>query len=176
MTLAIDIILFTILVISLVTDLRSGKIYNTVTMPSIIAGICLNAIASPGGAFVGFLNSFYGIALAIAVFILPYFIGALGAGDVKLLMAIGALKGHIFMFYAILAIGLVSFLLSAMVFAMDLMKNYKFSGILNMAVIYFNNRVMVSDDELKPLLKRNLKFGVSIAFGTIFAYIYLKSR
>lgn len=173
----IDIILFSILFISLYTDLKSGKIYNKVTLPAMAGGLLLNYLL-PGqsGSYAGLINSVYGILLAFVVFVLPYFMGALGGGDVKLLMAIGALKGHLFLFYSILAIGVVSFFLSLLVFGMDMMKNYKLSGILNMMVIYFNNNVMVSNEELKPMLKKNLKFGVSITFGTIIAYIYLWYR
>ncbi len=173
----IDIILFIILFISLFTDLKSGKIYNWVTMPAMAGGLLLNfMIAGPSGAYAGLLNSCYGILVALIVFVFPYLIGALGGGDVKLLMAIGALKGHIFLFYSILAIGVVSFFLSLLVFGLDMMKSYKLSGILNMFVIYFNNNVMVSNEELKPMLKKNLKFGVSITLGTIIAYIYLLYR
>lgn len=173
----IDIILFSILFISLYTDLKSGKIYNVVTLPAMAVGLLLNfLISGQSNGCVGLLNSIYGILVALIVFVFPYLIGALGGGDVKLLMAIGALKGHLFLFYSILAIGVVSFFLSLFVFGLDMMKNYKLSGILNMAVIYFNNNVMVSNEELKPMLKRNLKFGVSITFGTIIAYLYLRYR
>jgi len=173
----IDITLFHILFISLYTDLKSGKIYNTLTLPAIAGGLLLNYMA-PGqpSAYAGLLDSVYGILLALIVFIFPYLIGALGGGDVKLLMAIGALKGYLFLFYSILSIGVVSFFLSLFVFLLDMMKNYKLTGILNMIVIFFNNRVMVSNEELKPMLKKNLKFGVSITFGTIIAYIYLRYR
>ena len=173
----IDIILFSILFISLYTDLKSGKIYNWVTLPAMAGGLLLNfMISGQATAYAGLLNSVYGILVALIIFVLPYLIGALGGGDVKLLMAIGALKGYIFLFYSVLAIGVVSFFLSLFVFLLDMMKSYKLSGILNMAVIYFNNNVMVSNEEIKPMLKKNLKFGVSITFGTIIAYLYLWYR
>ncbi|HNY13549.1 MAG TPA: A24 family peptidase [Candidatus Wallbacteria bacterium] len=173
----IDIILFSILFISLYTDLKSGKIYNWVTLPAMAGGLLLNfMISGQATAYAGLLNSVYGILVALIIFVLPYLIGALGGGDVKLLMAIGALKGYVFLFYSVLAIGVVSFFLSLFVFLLDMMKSYKLSGILNMAVIYFNNNVMVSNEEIKPMLKKNLKFGVSITFGTIIAYLYLWYR
>ena len=43
----------------------------------------------------GFFGSLAGIAIGFAVLILPYLMGILGAGDVKLLMGIGAwIGGH----------------------------------------------------------------------------------
>lgn len=80
----IDIILFSILFISLYTDLKSGKIYNWVTLPAMAGGLLFNfLISGQSGGYVGLLNSGYGILVALIVFVFPYLIGALGGGDVN---------------------------------------------------------------------------------------------
>lgn len=172
----IDILLFLILFYSLYTDLRYGKIYNFITMPAIGAGLVLNAFSNPGGHISGLLTSFAAAAGAFVFFIIPYKLGALGGGDVKLMMAIGALKGHIFLFYAVISIGLVSFVVSLFVFFMQLFKDRKFSGVMQILVSFYYRNIEVSGDELKPALKKNLKFGISIFFGTVIAFFYLLKR
>ncbi len=172
----IDAYLFIILSYSLYTDLKYGKIYNFITFPSIAAGLIFNAIINPAGMTAGLLDSLAGLAGTFIFFILPYIFGALGGGDVKLTMAIGALKGYYFTACAILFIGLVSFALSLFVFAMQLLKDRKFSGILDIIIGFYFKNILVSGDELKPILKKNLKFGISIFFGTIIAYLYLSHK
>ncbi len=172
----IDIFLFTILTYSLYTDLKYGKIYNFITIPSIAAGLVLNAHVNANGALAGIYNGSAAVLIAFVFFIIPYMMGALGGGDVKLMMAIGALKGYIFLAVSILAIGLVSLALSLFVFMMQLFKDYKFSGMLNILAGFYHKNILVGGDELKPILKKNLKFGISIFFGTIIAYIYLLNK
>lgn len=172
----IDILLFIILFYSLYTDLRFGKIFNFVTLPAVGAGLVLNSLSDPAGHLHGLASSFAAAAGAFIFFIIPFTLGALGGGDVKLMMAIGALKGHIFLFYAVIAIGLVSFILSLFVFFMQLFKDKKFGGIMQIIISFYYRNVEVVGDELKPILKKNLKFGISIFFGTIIAYIYLLKR
>jgi len=177
MDFAADSLLLIIISFSLYTDLKVGKIYNFVTLPSMAAGIIFNSLKyQTDSIHVGFLNSVFGLLLAYVVFIVPYFMGALGAGDVKLLMAIGALKGPHFMFISILAIGVASFLLSLLVICVDIANKYRLAGLVNMIIMFFNSFVMVKDDDIKPFLKKNLKFGISIFFGTIIAYVYCQLK
>jgi len=176
LTYLIDIFLLIILTYSLYTDLKYGKIYNYITVPAIAAGIAFSAINNAGGVFTGLFDSSAAAAAAFIFFIIPYMMGALGGGDVKLMMSIGALKGCAFLFYAIIFIGLVSFVLSLFVFIMQVFKDHKFSGTLNILISFYHKNVLVSGDELKPILKKNLKFGISIFFGTVIAYVYLLNK
>lgn len=171
-----DFILSVILLYSLYTDLRFGKIYNFITLPAILAGFVLNSFSNPGGHLAGLYDSLAAVLIAYAFFIVPFFLGALGGGDVKLMMAIGALKGCVFLFYSILSIGLVSFVLSLFVFIMQVFKDHKFSGTLNILISFYHKNVLVGGDEFKPILKKNLKFGISIFLGTIIAYVYMLKK
>jgi prepilin peptidase CpaA len=52
------------------------------------------------GGWLGLRSSMLGWLLGAAILLLPYLLGGIGAGDVKLLAAIGALKGPEFVLWA----------------------------------------------------------------------------
>jgi prepilin peptidase CpaA len=73
-----------------VHDLLSKKIPNWLTLPGMVLGIAAQAWFF-GGA--GALNGALGLLLGFALFFPMYALGYMGAGDVKLLMAVGAWLG-----------------------------------------------------------------------------------
>lgn len=81
------------LLISVVTDVTKGVIYNWVTIPAMALGLVL------GGwhlGWSGFLSSILGLVLGGVILFLPFLLGGVGGGDVKLLAAAGALGGPVF--------------------------------------------------------------------------------
>lgn len=79
------------------TDIRWGKIFNVITVPFALLGLTLNAV---GGGLEGFLLSLGGIGAGFALWLVSNFLGRiLGGGDIKLLMAFGALMGPLFMLW-----------------------------------------------------------------------------
>lgn len=89
----VNTILVIVLVICFITDLKQQRIYNKVIFPSLIAVLVINITAS---GFSGLKLSLMGFMAGLAVLIIPYFLGGIGAGDVKLLATIGAIKGSFF--------------------------------------------------------------------------------
>jgi prepilin peptidase CpaA len=89
----VNIILVIVLVICFITDLKQQRIYNKVIFPSLIAVLIIHLTAS---GFSGLKLSIMGFTAGLAVLIIPYFLGGIGAGDVKLLATIGAIKGSSF--------------------------------------------------------------------------------
>lgn len=82
--------------ICMVTDLKSGRICNAVTYPSVILGIVLSLFfTSPG-----FGQSAIGVIATLFLYGMLYKLGGFGAGDVKLMAAIGAFKGFPFVIYS----------------------------------------------------------------------------
>jgi prepilin peptidase CpaA len=79
------------------TDIRWGKIFNVITVPFALLGLTLNTVA---GGLEGLLLSLGGIAAGFALWLVSNFLGRiLGGGDIKLLMAFGALMGPMFMLW-----------------------------------------------------------------------------
>jgi len=97
--LLIDSVLVVLLVTCAVTDTKRGKILNIVTFPSMLAGLILN------GAFghtTGLVWALLGWLVGMAIQWIPFMLGFAKAGDVKLLAAVGALKGWAFCLFGFL--------------------------------------------------------------------------
>ena len=69
-------------------DLRYRKIPNAITVPAAAVALCLHGATHSGP---GFLLSLVGMLAAAALVLPGYALGFTGAGDVKLLAAVGAL-------------------------------------------------------------------------------------
>lgn len=91
-----------------ITDVRSMKIPNLLTMPALVSGLIYHGAISGWG---GLLFSAKGIAGGFLVVLIMYFIGAVGAGDVKLFGGVGAWCGLWFtlqaVIYSVLFAGLI---------------------------------------------------------------------
>jgi prepilin peptidase CpaA len=71
-------------------DYRSQRVPNWLTLPGILLGVGFNTFrAHTAGLWV----SIQGLGLALAIYGLLYLLRALGAGDVKLMAAVGAVVG-----------------------------------------------------------------------------------
>jgi prepilin peptidase CpaA len=73
-----------------VTDLRSRRIPNVLTFGSAAAALVFQSMTA---GTTGAVSASFGWAVGLAVFFIPFALGGLGAGDVKLLAALGAWLG-----------------------------------------------------------------------------------
>ncbi len=71
-------------------DLRRRKIPNWLNLSGLILGLGLNTLFFQKE---GFKLAISGLGLAILIYLPLYFIRAMGAGDVKLMVAVGSLAG-----------------------------------------------------------------------------------
>ena len=110
-----DTLLVAILAICVFTDLKSRKIYNVVVYPALIWAIGVHALTA---GWSGLVYSLLGFAVGLGVLLVPYLMGGMGAGDVKLLALVGALEGYGFVLGAsvymsiigaLMAIGIIVF-------------------------------------------------------------------
>ncbi|HKV35796.1 MAG TPA: A24 family peptidase [Pyrinomonadaceae bacterium] len=71
-------------------DVRYRRIPNKQVLTILLCGIALNTFF---GAWPGFLGSLLGMVIAFALMLMLHILGTMGAGDVKLFAAIGAVLG-----------------------------------------------------------------------------------
>jgi prepilin peptidase CpaA len=95
-------VFLTVLLLASWSDVRSRRIPNLITVAGMLAGLAFHAARGVGPFGAGVLG--LGLAFLLA---LPFFLkGALGGGDAKLLMVVGAFFGPVDFLYAGLAIAL----------------------------------------------------------------------
>lgn len=87
-------LLFAALIIATYTDVVHHKIYNWCTLPATALGLVLNLLLAPGTD--GLVSSLAGLALGFGVFLVAWLLGGLGAADMKLMGAVGAIQGYPF--------------------------------------------------------------------------------
>jgi prepilin peptidase CpaA len=96
--------------VSAVPDVRRRRIPNRITGPAILIGLLLHAL---NGGWAGLGSSALAGLIAGAVFLVLWIAGGLGAGDVKLMAALGCFAG-----LAPLPLLLISVLMAAAIFAL----------------------------------------------------------
>ena len=95
-----------------VTDLRSRRIPNVLTFGGALAAAIFHTVNS-GGA--GLLSSLAGWGLGVAFFFLPFALGGMGGGDVKLVGALGAWLGPALTVWVALYTGIAGGILALVV-------------------------------------------------------------
>lgn len=73
-----------------VFDVKSRRIPNFITMPAFVFGLALHLVL---GGWKQLLSAFAAGLICGVVFLLFYIAGGMGAGDVKLIMAVGCIAG-----------------------------------------------------------------------------------
>jgi prepilin peptidase CpaA len=87
---SVQIVGLTIASLACVTDLRTRRIPNVLTFGAALAGLLYQAVS---GGVDGLGHAALGWLVGAVIFIVPFALGGLGGGDVKLLAALGAWLG-----------------------------------------------------------------------------------
>ncbi|MDD4503922.1 MAG: A24 family peptidase [Clostridiaceae bacterium] len=90
-------IISVLLLLALVSDLRTYKVKNSITYSFMIVGLTANLVRE---GLEGLMFSLQGIILPAACLMILYVMRVVGAGDIKLLSAVGAVMGAGFVLYA----------------------------------------------------------------------------
>lgn len=105
------IALLILLGVAFVQDAMQSKIANALTLTGMLAGLVLSVATGDGSWGARLFHSVTGLLSGLTVMLVLYAIGAVGAGDVKLFGAIGAIAGVQFVLYgmmnAVLCAGIV---------------------------------------------------------------------
>lgn len=157
-----------LVIICAATDWRTRRIPNTLTLPAIVLGLALHGL---GDGVSGLAFSGKGLALGAGLFFVPYYLGGMGAGDVKLMGGVGALLGWqmtlIVLFYTALAGGLVAVL--TVLKARAIKSSYV--RMSNMLQILLASKRVPTADSLGGV-SLTIPYAVPIALGTAAAMLF----
>jgi len=160
--LLINTILILLVISSIITDITKRRIYNIQTYPVMMLGLIMNFAV---GGVEGLILSFLGLLFGMLLLLLFYISGTIGAGDVKLLAAIGALKGSLFtletMFYTALIGGFMAIVIIA--WQGTLIQTLKNS------LTYACHPFKYSQDD--SINHQYLPYGIAISIGCICTFI-----
>lgn len=176
-----DAVLLALIATSGFIDARERKIPNKITFTGILIGLILNTVV---GGWLGLLQSIIGMFAGFAIFFIPFVMGGMGAGDVKLLGAIGALMGWKFSLmtalYSTLIGGIMVFIY--LLYTGNLRDNLKKIVFTLIRVLFlFVNQIIYNEKmyQAQEHLQKNgqsykkiyIPYGVAIAGGTILVLI-----
>lgn len=171
-----EIILFlgAVLILASIEDVRSLRIPNWVTLPGMAVGLSYFGLTK---GYEGFLFSLSGALTGGALLTIPYLSGGIGAGDVKLMGAVGSVLGA----KAVFGILMLSFLFGG-AFALLLLASQglltgacKRYGSLLWRLVRTRQWISLAPAAQEKALK--VRFGVAIALGTgtylVFGFSFL---
>src|ERR1700732_1079878 len=155
-----------------VLDWRSRKIPNWLTVSGILAGIILRTTL---GGWPGAKSSLEGVGLALGVLLPLVLLRALGAGDWKLMGAVGALLGPRMVLFVLLA----SIFVSGMMAIVMMVQTKRVKATLRNLVVLvhgflsFGLRTHPEISLENPGLLK-LPFGAAVALGTAICFFAAK--
>jgi prepilin peptidase CpaA len=110
-----NIILAAVTLTATFTDMKWGKVYNWLTFPAAALGVALSFFFAPPDPW----QSLLGLAGALVMYGILRKVGRMGAGDVKLMAAVGALKGLPFVVFASIYIIVIAGVASIVILAWE---------------------------------------------------------
>ena len=162
----LDIILLMVLVICVITDIRYRRIYNIIIFP--VISIALVSHLAIGG-LEGLRFALLGFIVGFIILIIPYLMGGMGAGDVKLLALIGTIKGMYFVINTALYMAIFGALIALviMIFRKGVILRLKAIGYFVSCMRFgIKNSLWVDREGLQV----TYPYGVAIALGTMFSF------
>lgn len=157
----INLLLLMVLLICLITDLKSRKIYNKVLFPTLALAFIGHFIIS---GWAGLSTTFLGFLLGLAILLIPFLLGGMGAGDVKLLAVIGALKGSTFVLTTAIYMALVGGVIALVII---LIKKGRAKGLF---YHFWAKRHGIDIPYEKSALSATFPYGVAIVAGALLAF------
>ena len=153
-----------ILILSAVIDFLRQKIPNLITYPSMVIALSYHGVMR---GIDGLIFSLAGLAVGISLFLLPYLMGGMGAGDAKLMGVVGAMIGVKAVFFAFFCTAIVG-----VIYALVLILTHRahfaifFRNQLTTFKTFILTRQYIPDPIHNSQNRPKLCYGIAIAIGT----------
>jgi prepilin peptidase CpaA len=161
----------TLVVVSVATftDLRFGRIPNWLVLPFLLAGMVVSGWLY---GWHGLGRSCAGMALGAAIFGFLFWMGGMGAGDVKLCAAIGAWIGPSQLLIALVVTGLAGGVMVLLWAALGGFLGELLGGVGDL-LLGWRKRGMHPDGALtlSNPRRRRIPYAPAIAIGTLFSFL-----
>jgi prepilin peptidase CpaA len=163
----INLLLALVLAVCVVTDVRSRKIYNAVLGPAYLAAFASNTAL---GGWPALKGSLLGFVTGLGILLIPSFLGGIGAGDVKLLALVGAMKDTGFVLeaavYMALAGGLIALLV--IMFSKGMGERLR-----SLAYLLYGLRhgILLPFLIRRDMMSGSYPYGIAIAAGAALCYL-----
>ena len=154
-------------------DGRQLRVPNKITYPMIFAGWIYSMIhyqMAGDGWYMGLMWSLIGTAVGLATLLPAYSIGAMGAGDVKMMAAVGAWVYGLATFYAFCVSAIVRAVLAVfmILYSGEAKKHWNQAlFILNEIMTVRNPEKLASMASERKSSMRLLPYGIPLAIGTV---------
>jgi prepilin peptidase CpaA len=169
MVFCLDIFLVLFCGLAIAFDITTHKIPNWFVLLALLGGLSLNA----WNGTTHLLSSLAGFALGIGIFFIPFALGIVGAGDVKLMGAVGAILGASWLprvlFYTVCLGGLLA-LVSLILRGRD---GKAFTGMWQDIKVLVASQGKVLPEGISAKNRQGIHtipYGVAIALGTLVAF------
>lgn len=143
-------------------DLRTRRVPNVATLGIAVVGVGLAAFGVSGHS-IG--TALAGMAIGFVLMLPGHLFGATGAGDVKLLAAMGTLLGPSAIFYAFLYTAIAGGILAAVVAA----RRNRFGETLDGVAALVRTRGAEAASITSPARNNRFAYAPAIAVGTLLA-------
>lgn len=166
-------------VIAAYIDGKQLRVPNKITFPMIIAGWMWSSISygmAGEGWYWGLMWSIAGMSVGIATLLPTYAIGGMGAGDVKMMAAIGAWVHCTVTFYAFCVSAIVGAILAVImiVTAGEGRRHFNmFFSILNEISTVKDPEKLAQIATERKTTMRLLPYGIPLAIGTVLYFAWM---
>ena len=155
-----------VLCVATFTDLRTRRIPNWLVVPFLALGIVVSTWLH---GWHGLGQSFAGIGLGILLYGFLFWIGGMGAGDVKLAAAIGAWIGPNQLFFALVVTAMAGGIMALGWAAFGGWLKELFNGASDLT-FGFGNAAVRQEMVLANPAKRKMPYAPAIAIGTLISF------